>query len=312
MADLDHEIPGVAWDLLDMEKYRAHNWHCFGLVDRRQPYASIYTTLGCSFKCTFCCINAPFGGPSYRMRSAENVVEEIDVLVQKYGTRNIKIADEMFVLNVKHVVDICNLLIERGYDLNIWAYARVDTVRRDGLLEKMRRAGFRWLALGIESGNAHVRDNVAKSFSQTLIHDSVEKIQNAGMNVCANYIFGLPEDNFETMQATLDLSVDLNAEHANFYSCMAYPGSALYNQAIREGWTLPREWSGYSQHSEDALPLPTKYLSGGQVLRFRDQAFRAYFTNPRYLDMIRKKFGEETVEHINEMTSKDLVRKYTS
>ena len=63
MKDLDKDIPSLAWDLLDMSKYRAHNWHCFGFTDERQPYASIYTTLGCTFKCTFCCINAPFGRP---------------------------------------------------------------------------------------------------------------------------------------------------------------------------------------------------------------------------------------------------------
>ncbi|HUG37743.1 MAG TPA: cobalamin-dependent protein, partial [Candidatus Limnocylindrales bacterium] len=64
--DLDRDLPGMAWDLLPMARYRAHNWHCFGHLDRRQPYASIYTSLGCPFKCTFCCINSPFGKPSYR------------------------------------------------------------------------------------------------------------------------------------------------------------------------------------------------------------------------------------------------------
>jgi anaerobic magnesium-protoporphyrin IX monomethyl ester cyclase len=312
MKDLDKDIPSLAWDLLDMSKYRAHNWHCFGFTDERQPYASIYTTLGCTFKCTFCCINAPFGGPSYRMRSPKSVVEEIDTLVEKYHVKNIKIADEMFVLNVKHVTDICDLLIERDHDLNIWAYARVDTVRREGLLEKMKLAGFNWLALGIESGNAAVRDGVSKSFGQDQIYNSVERIQKAGINVCANYIFGLPEDNVESMQATLDLAIDLNAEYANFYSCMAYPGSPLYDEAIKDKVLLPSNWSGYAQHSEDALPLPTKHLSGGQVLSFRDRAFDAYFSHPRYLEMMEEKFGSETAKHLREMTGIKLVRKYAS
>lgn len=312
MENLDQDIPGMAWDLLDMTKYRAHNWHCFGFTDERRPYASMYTTLGCTFKCTFCCINSPFGGPSYRMRSAKNVVEEIDLLVEKYGVKNIKVADEMFVLNMKHVSDICDLLIERDYDLNIWAYARVDTVRKEGLLEKMKKAGFNWLALGIESGSATVRDGVAKSFGQDLIYQSVRRIQDVGMNVCANYIFGLPEDNVESMQATLDLALDLNAEYANFYSCMAYPGSQLYNDAIANGWPLPNSWTGYSQHSEDALPLPTRYLSGREVLSFRDRAFNIYFNSPRYVQMMEKKFGPETVSHLKEMASIKLVRQHAA
>src|ERR1700677_2749394 len=59
VSDLDREMPGVAWDLLPMTKYRAHNWHCFGDL-KRQPYAAIYTTLGCPYRCSFCCIQAPF------------------------------------------------------------------------------------------------------------------------------------------------------------------------------------------------------------------------------------------------------------
>jgi len=313
LIDFDKDIPeGVAWDLLPVDKYRAHNWHCFGFINRRQPYASTYTTLGCPFKCAFCCINAPFGGSSYRLRDPKHVAEELDILVQKYKVKNLKIADEMFVVNIKHVSEICDLIIERGYDLNIWAYARVDTVRREGLLEKMKKAGFNWLALGIESGTSKVRDSVNKSFQQDTIYHSIEKIRKAGINVVGNYILGLPEDNYDTMQATLDLAIDLCTEWANFYVCMAYPGSALYERAVKEGWPLPKDWSGYSQHSIDTFPLPTKYLSGGEVLSFRDHAFQTYFTNPKYLSYIENKFGSETVEHIKEMVKIKLVRRFAA
>jgi hypothetical protein len=93
---------------------------------------------------------------------------------------------------------------------------------------------------------------------------------------------------------------------------MAYPGSQLYNLAIKQGWPLPEKWSGYSQHAVDTLPLPTKYLSAGEVLSFRDRAVQAYFSNPRYLQMIQGKFGPETAQHILEMTSHKLTRKYAA
>ena len=313
----DREMPEMAWDLLPMDKYRAHNWHCFGDLER-QPYASFYTTFGCPFRCSFCCIQAPFktgekaagwndSVNSYRFWSPATIVAQFGKLVERYGVRNIKIADEMFVLNARHVLGICDAIIERGYDLNIWAYARVDTVK-DGMLDKLKRAGVNWLAFGIEAASERVRDGVDKGFGQEEIFRTLEKVRAAGINVIGNYIFGLPEDDLPTMQATLDLALELNCEFANFYSAMAYPGSQLYNLAIKEGWPLPEKWSGYSQHAIDTLPLPTKNLSGAEVLRFRDHAFDVYFNSPRYLDMIARKFGPETTGHVRDMTLHKLER----
>jgi radical SAM superfamily enzyme YgiQ (UPF0313 family) len=317
VADLDRDMPGQAWDLLPMGKYRAHNWHCLGGLDR-QPYAALYTTLGCPYHCSFCCIQAPFksgeeaGGlrestNTYRYWSPDTVIAQIDLLVNRHGVRNIKIADEMFVLNPRHVLGICDRIIERGYDLNIWAYTRVDTIK-DGMLDKLKAAGFNWLAFGIEAGAARVRADVDKAFDHDEVFRVIGKVRDAGINVIGNYIFGLPEDDLETMQATLDLATELNCEFANFYSAMAYPGSPLYARAVQQGVALPRKWTGYSQHSRDTLPLPTRYVSAREVLQFRDEAFRRYYTNPRYLDTVRRRFGPETVEHIRQMTEHRLER----
>jgi radical SAM superfamily enzyme YgiQ (UPF0313 family) len=218
------------------------------------------------------------------------------------------IAQEMFVLNKQHVLGICDLLIERNYDLNIWAYARVDTVR-DEFLEKLRKAGFRWLALGIESGSKHVRDGVEKGrFGSEDILKVVRKIQDAGIHVIGNYIFGLPDDTFESMQDTLELAIEANCEFANFYSAMAYPGSKLYKMAIENNWELPKSWIGYSQHSFESHPLRTNVLTSGEVLKFRDEAFMKYFKNEKYLSLVKNKFGDAVLENIKAMTEIKLKR----
>jgi radical SAM superfamily enzyme YgiQ (UPF0313 family) len=320
VKELDQEMPGLAWDLLPMERYRAHNWHCFG-GQGRQPYASIYTTLGCPYHCSFCCIQAPFKSGeraagmkeslnSYRYWSPKVVVDQIGVLVEKYGVRNLKIADEMFVLNPRHVGGICDLIIERGYDLNIWAYARVDTVRED-MVDRLKRAGFHWLAFGIEAASERVREDVDKGFDQEDIFATLKRVRAAGISVIANYIFGLPEDDLPSMQETLDLALEVNAEFANMYCTMAYPGSPLYDLALRESWALPASWNGYSQHAVDSRPLPTRHLSAAEVLRFRDRAFMTYFTSPRYLEMVEARFGPATVDEIRAMTSIKLERQLT-
>ena len=310
ITDLDKELPYQAWDLLDMSKYRAHNWHCFDHIDERAPYVSIQTSLGCPYKCTFCCIHAPFGGSGIRYWSPENTVQQIDVAVNKYGVKNIKFPDEMFVLNERHVIEICDLIIGRGYKINIWAYARVDTMR-EKFLEKLKKAGINWIALGIESGSKHVRDGVEKGrFGDHQIEATVKKTRDAGIYVLGNYIFGLPDDTHESMRDTLDLAKHLNTHWANFYSAMAYPGSPLHNMALEKGWRLPDDWGGYSQHAYETLPLPTETLSGPQVLAFRDKAFMEYYTNPHYLESIRIRFGKRVVDHIKGMVGQPLKRKY--
>lgn len=309
ITNLDEYLHGNVWHMLPMEKYRAHNWQCFGDLASRQPYASIYTTLGCPYKCIFCCINAPFSESNYRCRSPQRVVDEIDMLYHQYGVKTFKIVDEMFVLKKNHYLKICQLLADKPYasELNIWAYARVDTVREDSLT-LMRKAGIRWLALGIESADETVRDGANKSLNSDDIVKIVRDIQQADINVIGNYIFGLPNDSVQTMQDTLTLAKKLNCEFANFYSAMAYPGSKLYLDALEHNINLPKDWSGYSQHSKDCLPLATEFESAATVLNFRDNAFHDYFSDENYLAFIDNKFGRATKEHIVDMSKSRLHR----
>lgn len=322
VTDLDREMAGVAFDLLPVERYRAHNWHCFGGRQRR-PYAAVYTTLGCPFRCTFCCIQAPFkrgeealGLPaarnSYRRWSPRTVVRRLADLAERHGVANVKIADELFVLHRAHVEGVCEGLIETGYDWNVWAYARADTCGDDRLLARMRQAGVRWLAIGIESASRRVRDDVDKGYRPEDLTAAIERVRGHGIHVIANYVFGLPEDDHETMRETLELAKELNTEFANFFSAMAYPGSRLYEDALREGWRLPDGWEGYSQHSRSCLPLPTRHVSAEEVLAFRDRAFQEYFRRPEYLALVERTFGPETVAEIRDMVAQPLPRDHAA
>jgi len=310
LADLS-VLPMPAWDLLPMKKYRAHNWHCFDDIENRSPYYPLYTSLGCPYNCSFCCINSLFGKRTIRYRPVEQVLDEIDFVVREYGMTNIKLIDEMFAINEKRVSDLCDRLIERNYSLNIWAYARVNTVT-ELMLEKMKKAGINWVAYGFESGSPRVIKDVSKGYSLETVDKVVRMTYNQGMHICANFIFGLPEDDFDTMNDTLKLMLDINAEWANIYSAMAYPGSALYDDAVKNNLRLPESWSGYSQYSRDCLPLSTNHIDGRQVLAFRDYAFDVYYRNPRYLNKIKRTFGEATLNHIRQMASKTLERDHSA
>jgi len=167
-----------------------------------------------------------------------------------------------------------------------------------------------WLALGIETGNQVVRQEVSKgSFKEVNIRDVCKTISDADINIISNYIFGFPDDTLETMQQTLDLALALNTEMANMYPCQALPGSPMYHTAKQNGWRLPDSYEGYAFLSYECQPLPTKHLSAEQVLRFRDEAWRRYFSDPEYLNLVERKFGAQERKNVEDMASIKLKRK---
>jgi len=324
---MDIDLPGYAWDLLPMKEkpldlYRAPMWHAEYDQNKRSPYAAIQTSLGCQFGCDFCMINIlnrndeeeiGVAGHYSLMRywSPEFIIKEFDKLVE-LGVHTIKITDEMFLLNRKYYVPLCEMLRDRGYGkfLRMWAYSRVDTIRRPDLLKLVREAGIKWLALGIESGDKTVRLEVSKGrFEDVDINKVIQQVHDADIEVMANYIFGLPGDTKESMQKTLDLSKELCTFGWNAYAAMALPGSKLYKDAIEKGIPLPNTYEGYSFHGYETLPLPTNSLTAAEVLEFRDKAFDEYYSYPPFLEKIKTKFGQIAVDNILNMLKIKLKRK---
>jgi len=321
---MDIMLPGYAWDLLPKKRdpldlYRAHFWHSGFSEEDRSPFAAIYTSLGCQFSCNFCMINiinrdtndlnstaADYKG--MRFWSPEFILNQLETLA-KMGVHTLRISDEMFFLNKRYYVPILEGIIARNLKFNMWAYARVDTIREDQL-DLFKRAGINWLCLGIEAGNQTVRMDVDKGrFQDVNIRDVVKKIQSYGIKVLGNYIFGFPEDNLSTMQETLDLAMELNTEHANFYACQALPGSPLYFYAKKQNWDLPTKYEEYAFLSYESKPLPTKYQSAKEVLKFRDDAWHQYFSNPNYLEVVTHNFGAIAKENVMKLAQIRLKRK---
>jgi radical SAM superfamily enzyme YgiQ (UPF0313 family) len=246
--------------------------------------------------------------PNMRFWSPEFMLGEFEKLAS-LGVQTLRISDEMFFLNKNYYEPLVAGIAERGLDFRMWAYARVDTVRPQ-YLEAFQKAGINWLALGIEAGSQTVRQEVSKgSFKDVNIREIVKTTRATGMNVISNYIFGFPDDTMETMQQTLDLSLELCTEMANMYPCQALPGSPLYRDAIQNGWALPDSYAGYAFLSYESQPLPTKHVSAADVVRFRDEAWQTYFTHQPYLELVEKKFGNQERRNVEEMAKIRLRRK---
>ena len=322
--EIDYVLPGYAWDLLPyiekpLDLYRSHFWHADFDHEKRSPFAAIYTSLGCNFACDFCMINiinrqdsgddvSAADSKGMRFWSPEWVIRQMESL-QCLGVQTLRISDEMFFLNRRYYQPILEQIREREFDFSMWAYSRIDTIRPSAL-KLFKQAGVNWLALGVEAGNPNVRREIAKgSFKDINIRDVRTQIGDADINIISNYIVGFPDDTPETMNQTLDLALELNTEMANIYPCQALPGSPMHLEAQRKGWKLPESYEGYAFLSYDCEPLPTSTVSAAEVLKFRDEAWQTYFTNPEYLQLIEGRFGIKQRKNIEDMTKIRLKRR---
>ena len=324
---MDIDLPGYAWDLLPFDKipldlYRAPMWHAEYDFEKRAPYASLQTSLGCMFHCNFCMINilnrddndeigVASNYSTMRFWSTEFIIKEFDKLILM-GVKTIRIVDEMFLLNPKYYVPLCKELAQRNKDdsLRIWSYSRIDTVKRPEILKLVRKAGIKWLALGIESGDKSIRLEVAKGkFEDVDVKKVIERVHEADINVMANYIYGLPGDTIDTINKTLALSLELCTAGWNTYGAMALPGSQLYKDAVDKGIKLPESYEGYSFHSFETVPLPTESLTAKEIITLRDDAFTKYHTYKPFLKLIETKFGKIAADNILQMTKIKLKRK---
>lgn len=322
--EMDELLPGYAWDLLPylvkpLDLYRAHVWHPYYDESKRTPFAAIYTSLGCQFKCSFCMINivnridekdgvTAADSSGMRFWSTDLITKEFDKLA-KLGVETVRISDEMFFLNKKYYEPLLDNLINKDYKINTWTYARIDTVN-EKYLTKFKQAGVNWLALGIEAANQIIRQEITKGkFKEVDIREIVKLTEAHGIEVVANYIFGFPNENLSHLQETLDLALELNASFANMYCATALPGSPLYLEARKNNWALPETLDGYGFLGYNHLPMRTNHLTAAEVLRFRDDAWHKYFERPVFLDKIEKKFGIAQRQNIEELSKIKLKRK---
>ena len=324
---MDIDLPGYAWDLLPkkdkpLDLYRSPMWHAEYDQNKRSPYAALQTSLGCQFKYDFCMINIinrndtdEIGVSSNysKMRHwSTNFIMKEFVKLYNFGVRTIRIVDEMFLLNPKYYKPLCEELkkLNKDDDLRMWAYSRIDTVKRPEILNLVRSAGIKWLCLGIESGNKNIRLEVSKGkFEDVDVRKIVKQIHQADIEIMANYIFGLPGDDLQSMRSTYELSKELCTSGWNTYAAMALPGSRLYKLALEKNYKLPENYEGYSFHSYNTQPLPTEKLKPYEILSYRDECYKDYHNNELFLKRIEKKYGKKAAQNIVEMSKVKLKRK---
>jgi radical SAM superfamily enzyme YgiQ (UPF0313 family) len=262
------ELPFPDLSLVDYKKYDV-------TIKKKKYISSIMTTRGCPFSCSFCFHSL---GRQWAARSPENVVNEIEYQVKKFGIKEICIFDDNFTLNVKRAKEICMLIINRKIKviLQFTNGIRVDRVDKE-LLQLLKDAGLWLVGVAPESGSAETLKKINKKFDLDKVEEVVQWCHEIGLNTHSYFMVGFPWETKEHIQKSIDLSLKLDTDLTQFSRVVPLPGTELFEQMeldINNGFQRDRGlFYGNVQHS-------VEIISEAEIHGLIKKGYRTFYFNP--------------------------------
>lgn len=250
-------VANPARPLEDVNRFRAHD---YGLVDVARYYAlkgkrqlDYIASQGCRFRCAFCADPFVFGRRWVGLDSAR-LGREVEALWRRYGFDDLSFQDETFFTYARRVEAIADEFLRRRLPITWAATMRADQCARlsDEIFDKCRRSGLRRVIVGVESGSEELLRWMQKDITLEQVFFTAERCRRAGIAVIFPFIVGFPDESAGSVQATLDVVKRLRGMSPEFetpiFYFKPYPGSAITEQAVQDGFTLPcslDEWSAF-------------------------------------------------------------------
>lgn len=269
------EIPFPARDLVDYESYR---WN--GVLE-----APMLTTRGCTFQCQYCS-SSEMMGRRYRMRSVQNVIDEIKEVQEKYHVKDIEFIDDTFTLNMKRASEVMNAIISEKLDIRLSLSSRVNTINEE-LMQQLRKGGTENIYYGIESGSQRVLDLMKKGIKLEQAEAAVNLAKKYGVKVLGSFILGYPGETPDEMNQTIKFSIKLNTDYAQYSILTPFPGTPVYYELDKKGLIMTKDWDLYT-----VLHPLIKYeafgYSASLVSRKLTEAYRKFYLRFDYI--FRKRY----------------------
>ena len=197
------------------------------------PYISFYTGRGCKSRCTFCLWPQTVGGHNYRVRSIENVVDEVKYCLKAFPeVKEYFFDDDTLTDNAPRVEALAKELGKLGVTWSCNAKANVPYKT----LKAMKEGGLRLLLVGYESGNQQILHNIKKGLRVDVARQFSKDCKALGIVVHGTFILGLPGETHETIEETLRFAKEVNPHTIQVSLAAPYPGTFLYKQAVENGW----------------------------------------------------------------------------
>jgi radical SAM superfamily enzyme YgiQ (UPF0313 family) len=265
------DMPYPAWDLLPLGRYR------LPLVN--QSYVLIETSRGCPYSCDFCVVPLHHGH-KFRERAPAVLVDEMERAKREHGIRFFYLWGDTVTLNAKTFSLFCDELIARDLDVRWFANARADNLVDLEFVKRLKRSGCWMLSMGIESESDAVRKNMMKRLERQKIQLAFRNLRAAGIKSFAFFIYGYPGETPESMEQTTRYAIELDADFANFYPAVPYPGTELFEKARRDGLLATDDWTKmeYAYYVLDGNGLNEQV-----VMAALSRARRRFFLRPRYI-----------------------------
>ena len=269
------ELAMPARHLIDTSKYTSP-------IAIRNPLTTIMSSRGCPGRCIFC--DRPQMGKKFRMRSAENVVTEMQYCREELGIGEFLFYDDTFTINKQRVIDICDILIADNLDAFWDIRARIDTVTPE-IIKKLKRAGCHRIHYGVESGSPRIQKRLKKNLNLSKVKEVFRMTRKEGIEVLGYFMIGCPDEDTEDLQATIDLIQTLPMDYAHITVLTPYPGTELYQEALKNGFYDNDYWREFALHpSLDFVPKYwNQYFSEEELFRYVKQAYGKFYGRPSYM-----------------------------
>lgn len=265
IRDLD-SIPIPAYDLLPMDRY----------VVEGIRFGAVMTSRGCPYNCIFCSSSLQFG-KKWRAHGVERVIEELRILTEKFGVKEIEFLDDTFTLNPKRVEKISEKIIEEKLDVSWSASSRVNTFNyKIGC--GMRRAGAHTIYFGIESGSDRTLQFIGKGISKRQSIDAVKTAKQAGLRTLGSFVIGFPYETEAEIRETIKFANKVGVDLAQFTIATPYPGTRLWEIALKEKLLLTRNWRKFT--TVDVV-MKNLYLTPQKVKKLFLWAYITFYLHPR-------------------------------
>jgi len=272
------DIPMPARHLLQMHLYTGSESR-----SRRLPSHSLISSRGCPFNCSFC---GHIFGRNFRPHSPERVLQEMELLVEKYKVRDLGFWDDNFTVDKKRVIKICEMVKERDWDITSSCEARVDCVDAD-VLKALKSAGCEFIAYGVESGSQPVLNSMRKGFVKDKVRETFKLTQKIGIGIRAYFLIGLPGETKEDILKTLQFAKELNPTIATFTLYTPLPGTDDYTKSVESGeLKKPLYWHDEVLPDFNFLEKPICVPNGmtaEELLKLHKKAYWEYYLRPGYI-----------------------------